>query len=355
MSARRIITASISAFLALALLVPVGSEPLPPPPNVVEDYEALGVIQVDLPPAPGDEQDSPWLGLLVRFHQAYVRPEHVWQRVDFLGQPQTTLAFGDTERTWMPLSNFIVVRRYLNLDKSSHSPIPTTRMAMISYARALRELQGARLLPDPDLDKLETQLKARQAELAALRDRLQKEFEENKRNDTTEKLAERNRVASEHGRVTDEIAQIPLLKKHPCRVVEFENKELGNHLFTRGLISSNSAARLDRGKTVFWITRGEGLPLRMVTTANDGRVALFYLIRDIRINAGLTSDKLQLGAPAGARQIVVTGDGRRPNWEAEMEKELQAKVDALAEERQRLQQQQNQRNRPRGTTPRRNK
>lgn len=318
MVGRTLFTASLSTLLLLSLLVPARSEPAPAPTRVLEDYEALGVIQVDIPTTPG-EKDDPGLALWIPFHQAYLRPGTLWQSMQVLGQTQYSVVTGETERTWSPPSEYIVVRRFQNLDTTSPSPSSTLRMAAVSLGRVARDLPNGKLLPDPDLDELEKRLKARHAALTDERAKLKASTQ------PTEDILRKNALASEHARITDELKQIPLLRKNPCFLVQYENKDLTNHLALRRLAGPGAAVLLDRGKTTYWITRAEGLPLKIETTSNDGRVALFYCLSDVRMNGGLKTQQFRLDVPEGTWTIVVAADVRQPGWEERMDADIQAR------------------------------
>lgn len=321
--------------LVLATLVLLGNvaaaraEPVPAPTEALKDFDGRGAIQVELPPsAPGTKTEveagvMTWLS----FRQAYVRPDRMLMELSMGrgGPSQVTLAAGNTERTYPRGAGYVQERVYRNLEAVGESPMATVQMSMTTYARILRDTDSGKILPDEEFDALEKEHKARIEELNKLRQSLST-------SQSADDIRKVSMAAAEMARRHDDLLQIPFRRDHPCVLMEFPNKDVFQKLFAHGLAGASSMELLGKGRTRVWITRAEGLPIQIETTANDGHVALSLVFTQISINSGLHPGELTLGAPAGVRLLSATADLKDPNWQEKLDKSLSDQAERLQAE-----------------------
>jgi hypothetical protein len=328
----RSILSTLLAGLALTAAA-AWAEPIPAPTDALKDYHGLGVIQIDIPtssvvkPQPGQKVLEAPFSTWFPFRQGYVRPDRMLMVMNVGGAIQSMLATGDTEMVYSPAAGYVVKRTFKNLLPGTPNPMMTAGLSMATYARVLRENTSGKLLPAEDLEALKKKLTDRLEELRKLREELGKSKD-------PDDLPRANAAAAEHARLRNDLQQIDIRKAHPCHVVEFQNRDLVQTLFARGLVTETNLDFLSRGKTTVWITRAEGLPLKVETTANDGRIAIYICFSELRINQGMHPGELVLGQPAGTRMVTATGDLKDRNWEVAMEAELARQIAFYDRERQ---------------------
>jgi hypothetical protein len=343
MADRTLLSVCLAALILTGCCAAGRADVIPAPTVPLKDYDGRGVFQIDIPaltesaaeggPSEGGKVIQPGITTWFHFRQTYVRPDRVRMELGFGTQRnqvgQIMLAQGATERTYYPGNAYAIERSYKNLEQAQENPINAVGMAMFTYARVLREVESAKLLPEEDLDKLKESHTQRLAELAALR----KELAASKELGNLPKAAA---AAAESARLGDDLKQIEFRRANPCYVVEFPNKDLLGKLFGRGLVGTGASELLKDGKTTAWITRAEGLPIRLETTANDGRVAVYACFTDLKINIGMHPAEVVLGAPPGVRLFSAVADLKDPSWEEKMDAAINAQIEKLEEERRRL-------------------
>lgn len=332
----------LTAALAAGSLPGARAEPLPAPTGTLRDYVGRAILQIDLPAQSTDKKDGagktvvePALNLVVPMNQAFVGPDRFLVE-NLLGGRQVTLVLANTERTYVPGTGFLVECTYKNVDPKGPSPIPAMQLSMATYAELLKGLKDGKILPPEDLDALQKARAARIKELADLRESLAE-------TDTPEALAQRNAAASEQARLHDDLEQIEVRRAHPCHIIQFDNKDLLDTLLARGLTGKLSRSRLEKGTTTFWVTKGEGLPIKMETTVENGRVALFFCFTQLKLNSGIRSSDLALNAPVGTRLLATVVNVREQNWEEAMQRDLSTQMYRLENDRVRRQQAQQRR------------
>lgn len=321
----------IASFLLLGNCLGARAEPIPQPTDQLKDYHGLGFVQIEIP-VTGVAEDGKNVQAVpfttwFPFRQGYVRPDRTLMVINVAGSVQAMLGSGDTEKIYSPATGYVVQRTYKNLDPAGANPMLSAQFSMATYARVMRELTSGKVLPAENLDQLKQKLTSRIEELRVLREKL-------KQSTDPADIPKANAAAAEQARVRNDLQQIDIRKAHPCHVVEFPNKDLIGTLLTKGLIGDTTTEFLMKGTTKVWITKAEGLPIKIETLANDGRVAIFWCFTELRINEGLHPNELVLGAPAGTRLLSATADIRDKNWEEKMDKLIQLQVDALDRERQ---------------------
>jgi hypothetical protein len=322
----------VTTLLSLGNLAGARAEPVPAPSSPLRDYEVKGIVQIDIPSSGkiGDRGFDPGVNLWFPIRQQFVWPDRQLIQLLAAGSVQSTLVQGNVERSYSPGGSYIVQRIYKNLEAAESSPITALQLSLSTFAKVLGDLKSGRTLPAEDLEKLKTSNEARIAELEQARARVREQLSVDSR---PEDLRKFNEISSEMVRLRDDINQIPVRKKHPCTLVEFDNKDLTQVLLAKGLMGARGATLLSKGTTRFWITQAEGLPIKMETTDDQGHVALYFSYTDVKINTGLKVSEVALYAPPDARMITVTADLRDPNWEDQMNKALSAQVQAIEDEK----------------------
>lgn len=320
----------LATLLLAGNTVAARAEPVPQPTEELKDYHGLGFVQLEVPVRTGaangkTTQDVPF-STWFPFRQGYVRPDRMLMVLNVAGSIQATLATGDTESTYSPATGYVIRKTYKNLDPTGPNPMVSAQFSMATYARLLRELTSGKVLPAEDLDALKKKFTARIETLRTLRQELAQSKE-------PADIPRANAAATEQARLRNDLDQLEIRKANPCHVVEFPNRDVMNILFTRGLVGDASTDLLAKGKTTVWITKKEGLPIKIETLDNEGRVAIFWCFTELRINQGLHPNELVLGAPAGTRLLVASADMREKDWEDKMEKMLQLQLDAIEKER----------------------
>ncbi|MGV3719425.1 MAG: hypothetical protein ACO1SX_00830 [Actinomycetota bacterium] len=318
-----VVTLAVAA--ALCGVSAVHAEKLPEPTGVLRDYDGRGTIQITIPPRGeislenGQKAVDPGFSTWFAFRQMFVSPGRILMVHNLGNALQATLVQDNVERTYIPTAGSVIERNYKNLDKAEENPINTVQMAMATYAKVLRELDSGKLLPDENLDQIKERDTKRLAELTALRAKLM----ENKR---PEDEVQAQSAAAESAVVRDNLDQLDLRRAHPCHVIEFLNRDLMRHLFTRGLMGESMGEILAKGKTTFWVTKAEGLPVKVETTANDGSVAVMMLFKELKINSGLHPGEVVLGHPQGTMTFRAVVDLREKDWEQRMQNDINDQI-----------------------------
>jgi hypothetical protein len=223
---------------------------------------------------------------------------------------------------------YTIKRVYRNVDRTRENPVGTAQMSMAALAAALLEVKGGKKLPPEDLDRLQEQLQARQEEL-------KKQRAELRASKDPADLPRAERAALESARVADDLKQIPLRKAHPYDTWEFENEEILGILAGRGMAGPAAADLLRGGKTRVWLTREEGMPLKVDAMGRDGQPVVYITFLDVKVNQGMLPGELVLGAPPLTRMITAEADLRRSDWEREMERQVQLQIERFQQERER--------------------
>lgn len=323
----------VATFLALGNLLPASADSLPEPPEPLKDYQGRGVLQVIIPSTRASVGDGtkvvdPGLSMSADIFQAYVWPDRSYVALEAFGARQVFLTLGNAgvEKQWSPGASYVITRTYKNLDKDTASPMMGVQLSMATYAKVLREIKTLKLLPDEDFDQRKAANEARIAELEKQRSELDPRRH-------PDHLAKFNEVSGEMARLREDIKQMELRRKRPCHIVEVRNTDLISSLLSAGLMGPRVRERLEKGKSTFWVTKNEGLPIRMESTDSDGRVALYFCLLDFKINSGLVSGDLTLGAPRLLQEINVTADVKQHDWEGRMEDEINERIAQIEERR----------------------
>lgn len=309
-------------FLALAIAGSATAEPIPAPTGVLRDYVGRGVIQVDVPPPPDVKGESPGvahgLGLVVEFRQAFVRPDCYLMEMLFSGVRQISQGLGTTERTLTIGSPYVQERAYKNAP-AGESPLLVARSSMATYGRVFAELRTGKLLPEEDFPALKAELLKGIADLAEIRKQL-------KASTDPADISRANRAAADQARLRDDLDHLDVRKAHPCHIVEYRNKDVVQALTSRKMLGGLPPDTLVEGRTRVWITREEGLPLKIDITDNEGRTALFCMLKEVSINMNLKPGDLALGVPPGTQLIAMTADMSRSDWETRMEESFAKEI-----------------------------
>ena len=294
---------------------------LPAPTEPLKDFLGKSTIVLDLPPAKsttqlenGEAALNPGVAMWIDINQSFVWPDRIL--VERSGQK--TLVQGNTEIDYSPTVNYIVERTYKNLDRGTINPIRAVQFSLATYARLVREMPGGKLLPDEDPDRLSEQFEARIKELQAQRTALTK----------PEEIALYNSISAEMVRLRRDSYLLPFRRENPCALVQFNNHEVLDTLFSRGLLVNRNVDALLKGSTTFWVTRAHGLPVKMEVTDNNGHVVIYFGFTEVKVNTGLRPGDLAVNAPSGTPRLLVGADLANKDWEDRMEKELQKQIKA---------------------------
>lgn len=292
---------------------------LPAPTEPLKDFEGRSRMVLDLPPAQsttklenGEPAQIPGIALWLDLRQAFVWPD----RVLIERENQISLVQANTEIEYSPTVSYVVERSYKNLDRAAVNPMKAVQYSMATYARLVREMPGGKLLPDEDVEKLEEQYTTRIAELQKKREALK----------VTEEIPLYNSLSAEMVRLREGINLLPFRRKNPCDRVQFENRDVLDTLFSRGLLQNRTVDTLQKGSTTFWVTRTHGLPIKMEVTDNQGHVVIYFGFTNLKVNSGLRPGDLAVNAPPGTPRILVSADLSYRDWEDRMEKDLSKQV-----------------------------
>ena len=327
-------TLFLTTLLLLGNLAVAHAEKLPEPTAVLKDYDGKGVVQISVPSRgevtgkDGQKAIDPGFSTWFMFRQTYVNPNRLLMVMNPGGALMATLVQDSVERTYIPSAGYVIEKSYKNLEKAGESPIGTLQLAMSTYATLLRELDSGKLLPAENFDLIKEQRTKRLEELKALREQLAA----NKNPQDEPKAAA---AAAEAARVRDDLDQLDIRKAHPCNVVEFLNKDLMQNLLAKGLVGDGNVDLLSKGRTTFWVTKEEGLPIKIETTANDGSTAIFMLFKELKINSDIHPGEVVLGNPAGTRLFRTLVDLRDKDWNKKMDDDLNAQLSRYELEKQR--------------------
>lgn len=324
----------LTTLLLFGNLATAHAEKLPEPPTVLKDYDGKGIVQIAMPSRgevvgqDGKKVIDPGFSTWFPFRQTYVNPNRLLMVMNLLGALQATLVQDNVERTYIPSAGYVIEKSYKNLEKANENPIGSLQLAMSTYATVLRELDSGKVLPPENFDLVKEQRTKRLEELRLLREELA-----NGKNPADEARAAA--AAAESARVRDDLDQLELRKKYPCHIVEFLNKDLMQNLFAKGLVGAANTDLVAKGRTTFWVTKAEGLPIKIETTANDGSIAIFMLFKDLRINSDIHPGEVVLGNPMGTRLFRTLVDLRDKDWNQKMDDDLNAQLSRYELEKQR--------------------
>jgi hypothetical protein len=327
-------TLFLTTLLLLGNLAAAHAEKLPEPTGVLKDYDGKGVVQISVPSRgevtgkDGKKAIDPGFSTWFMFRQTYVNPNRLLMVMNPGGALVATLIQDSVERTYVPSAGYVIEKSYKNLEKAGESPIGTLQLAMSTYATLLRELDSGKILPPENFDALKEQDTKRLEALKALREQLAA----GKNPDDEARAAA---AAAEAARVRDDLDQLEIRKAHPCYLVEFMNKDLMQNLLAKGLVGDANVDLLSKGRTTFWVTKAEGLPVKIETTANDGSTAIFMLFKELRINSDIHPGEVVLGNPTGTRLFRTLVDLRDKDWNKKMEDDLNAQISRYELEKQR--------------------
>jgi hypothetical protein len=313
---------------AAASKSPTVESVIPAPTEALKDFQGNSIIVLDLPPSEnvsrtddGETVFLPGIAFWVDVNQAYVWPD----RVLIERSGQVTLVQASTEIDYNAGVGYIVERTYKNMDRAPLNPIRSLQFSMATYAKLVRQMPNGKLLPDEEPDKLEAEYKAR---IAALE-------EKRKTLDKADEIPLKNSISAEMVRLNEDSKMLPFRREHPCVIVQFPNRDVLNTLFSRGFLENRSIEPLRNGTTTFWVTRAEGLPVKMEVTDNKGHMVVFYGFTSLKVNSGMRPGDLAVKAPLGTRRVLVGADVSQKDWEEKMDKALQRQIHAFDAERRR--------------------
>jgi hypothetical protein len=224
------------------------------------DYRGKGEVVVRLQDSP--EKDAAMLTL--QMEQVFRKPGTILLSLNLIeaGLRQSFLAEAGVEQSYNPVQGVIVEKHYKNLDKSPINPLLAYQASMYDFGRKLRDAKTRRP------------------------------------------------------------AGTATMLGHPCDIVEVDSKEVFQDLSTTGLLGSQRVKELRDGRTKVWLMREYSLPLRIELFASDPKPVMSMAFTELKVNCGVASSEMRLGAPPGTRKVMVTADLADPDWEKKMEDTL---------------------------------
>ncbi len=295
----------------------------PAPTEVLRDFDGSGYMSVDVPPT-GTEPDQAGMKLTFAMRQQFLRPERLMIDIEMQGTAgglrSRSLIQGNTERTFSPATGVVIERVYRNADAAAEEPIAARRMSLAALGQAFRTIESGKLLPPETIEEMEKRVEARIKELAGLRMLL-------KQSKNPEDIERSEGAAVEAARLRDLADQRTVFKDYPCYHMEIPNRDVAATLISRGLMGENARQLLEKGVTHLWVTRAEGLPVRLETTLPDGRVILYVCLKQLRINFGLQTGEVILGNPLGTPVVSVVADCRQKDWEEKLSEDLAKEIE----------------------------
>lgn len=304
------------------------ADPLPAPTEALKDYTGKAIIQLELPnPVPkesvSDKTLNPGLGLWMEVKQSYVWPDRMLMDLSIQGATQErTLVVGNIERTFSPVTGYVIETTYKNMEFGEENPIGAVQMSMATYAQILKGMNTGKILPEEDLDKLQDALKNKIEDL-------KKERVELAGQKKPENVARLTYLAGEQARVRDDLLQIPFRRNNPCTVIEFDNKDLFRNLGAKGFMPQRPQGgfAFENGRSRFWVTKAHGLPIKFETMDEENRVVCSFCFTELKINTGMRQTDLALSTPQGAALIRASADLKQRNWEENLHKDIQRQID----------------------------
>ena len=124
---------TVLGLLGLLVALPAQSQGLPAPTEPLKDYEAVGVMHVELPPPPraeGSRSSEVGFTAFYPFRQVYARPDRLLTVLRAGAGVQAMRAAFDRERVYNPANGFVVERIFKNMDPNAPSPMESTALSM---------------------------------------------------------------------------------------------------------------------------------------------------------------------------------------------------------------------------------
>lgn len=324
---------SIPLFAILCLIVTAAESADPPAAReVVRDFAARGIVQIDLPPSDsgdGTKVIDAGVNLMLPINQAFVWPDRTLLEVEIGNSLNMYLSQSSTEYQFNPASGYLLETTYRNLNRAEYNPMFSRQLSIVAWADLIPKMKSLRELPDRDPKELKTKNEARIAALLAERDRL-------KADGSPRHIPRINEVASEAARLRDQVNQLEMMKEHPCRYVEVDNADFINNFASNRLVGPSAARLLKGGKTEFVLTRKHGLPIRMESRTSDGKPIIYVCLNQIRVNQGLKPGDVSVGAPPGTELLRISVDMAGRNWQEQLELETARRVQQLEDRRRAL-------------------
>jgi outer membrane lipoprotein-sorting protein len=194
----------------------------------------------------------------IQMEQTFRKPATMLLNLDILGLKQTIWMDGNVEQTYNPAQGLLIEKRYLHLEKAETNPMIAAQASMEDFGRRIREAKSAQVV----------------------------------------------------GKET--------FIGYECDVVRVDTKELMQQLAGRGVLTSKKIVDQLGATTKAWVCRDYGIPVKVDMPGADGKPAMSFEFKELKINTGVKDGSLRLEVPRGTKRVSVTADLEDPNWETKL-------------------------------------
>jgi outer membrane lipoprotein-sorting protein len=194
----------------------------------------------------------------IQMEQTFRKPGTMLLNLDVLGLKQTIWMEGSVEQTYNPAQGLVIEKRYLHLEKADVNPMVAAQASMEDFGRRIREAKSAQVV----------------------------------------------------GKET--------VIGYECDVVQLDTKELIQQIANGGVLTSKKILDQLGPTTKAWVCRDYGLPVKVDIPGADGKPAMSFEFKELKVNTGVKDGALRLEVPRGTRRVSVTADLADPGWEAKM-------------------------------------
>jgi outer membrane lipoprotein-sorting protein len=194
----------------------------------------------------------------IQMEQTFRKPSTMLLNLDILGLKQTIWMDGNVEQTYNPAQGLLVEKRYLHLEKADSNPMVAAQASMEDFGRRIREAKSAQVI----------------------------------------------------GKET--------VIGYSCDVVKLDTRELIQQLAGGGVLTSKKIVDQLGPTTKAWVCCDYGIPVKVDMPGADGKPAMSFEFKELKINTGVKDGALRLEVPRGTRRVSVTADLEDPNWESKL-------------------------------------
>jgi outer membrane lipoprotein-sorting protein len=193
----------------------------------------------------------------IQMEQTFRKPGTMLLNLDVFGLKQTIWTDGSVEQTYNPAQGLLIEKRYLHLEKADTNPIVAVQASMEEFGRRIREAKSAQVV----------------------------------------------------GKET--------LIGYECDVVQLDTLELIRQIAGGALASKKIVNQLGP-TTKAWVCHNFGIPVKVEMPGADGKPAMSFRFKELKVNTGVQDGTLRLQVPKGTRRVSVTADLEDPNWKSKL-------------------------------------
>jgi outer membrane lipoprotein-sorting protein len=193
----------------------------------------------------------------IQMEQTFKKPSTMLLNLDVLGLKQTIRMDGSVEQTYIPAQGLLIEKRYLHLEKADTNPLVAAQASMEEFGRHIREAKSAKVV----------------------------------------------------GKET--------LIGYECDVVELDTRELIRQI-AGGVFAGKKIVNQLGPTTKAWVCRDYGIPVKVEMPGPEGKLAMGFKFKELKVNTGVKDGALRLEVPPGTRRVSVTADLEDPNWKSKL-------------------------------------